>query len=367
VKLAQELQDREHDISWISLGEQVDRLQKAGFDVENQPAISGLCVLPFIKVNDIALKQSLHKGRIDSIAHIKSLIENRQPDVLLVDRLLTYMAIIAAELDIPYVAIGTSGGPWSFEIHNQDIHVAPGSAPKSVYRDYAQHIKKDLGWTQGDIDSFWLDSPHLNINFINKQFYGISNSQEKMLASVFHHRNNPPEKAGQYLGVSFGNQGQQKPLLDFLICAIAGKTLKLPIDVFVGNNKQIYEILKQKYSCDEITIHRWVDFSDYFDRLSCLVFLGGIGTIWECIEHGTPMLIVPGNMGDQRFNAERIQSLGIGKHIHANDITIDGVNLILEHCNSRDEYRNNLLSIRTLDNYTDTMSSVCNRIEGFLK
>ncbi len=364
VDLGNKLHCRGHDVSWLSFGLQVERLQKAGCVAETLFAISGLSLMPFFHAEDINLNKQQHQFRIDSIREIYSLLNNERPDVLIIDRLLTYVALVAEQLNIPYIAIGTPGGYWYFEKNNQGVNVFPITKPVDSYHIYGECLKKELAWNKGYINSFCVHSPQLNICFMNRDFYPISNVHKKISANVNHHQELSSTEKGRRIGISFGNQGNQQLLFKFLQQAVTLSDVVLPIDVFVGDNEETYHKLDSIYRSDQIILHRWVDFTKHLPGLSCLVFLGGIGTIWQCINCRLPMLIVSGNVGDQRFNAERVQVLGLGIHLDESDLNQDKLATAITQCCENSVYTEQIDKFRSPHHYTDTLDSICDRIEN---
>jgi UDP:flavonoid glycosyltransferase YjiC (YdhE family) len=88
-----------------------------------------------------------------------------------------------------------------------------------------------------------------------------------------------------------------------------------------------------------------------------------VGTIWQCIEHSVSMLIIPGNIGDQYFNAERIQMLGLGVHLKESDLENDLLPII-HQCIESTQYQTYSNKSKANNNYTDTLVSACEKIEN---
>ena len=363
VRLAKSLQHKNHHVTWLSFGEQPERLKKQGCTVDELPALSNLSVMPFFTADKIDLYKQQHQSRINAIKTLYTLLNKEKPDILIIDRLLAYASLVAKQLNIPFVAMGTPGGYWQFDKQEQCVHVSPSLTPVHDYANYGEALKKSLGWQQGENNSFWTLSPSLNVCFMNRAFYPLDNDQKKQLVSVNHHQKNSTETKDKRLGISFGNQGNQQHLLKLLEYAIDLPSDLLPINVFVGSHHALYNQLDSLYNSKQITLHHWVDFNQYFSTLSGLIFLGGIGTIWQCIEHNVPMLISSGNIGDQRFNAERVQAMGIGVHL-SDDIEKDVLlATIIEYCKTT-SFQDNINTFKQQQSYTDTLETACQRIES---
>jgi len=362
VVLGQTLENYGHSVAWLSFGAQVERLNKAGCAVEMQPCLEGLCMNPFFEAKDIRSYTNQHQFKINSIREFYHLLVKKRPDVILIDRLLVYGGLVAEQLNIPYIAIGTPGGYWNFYHANQEFNVYPVNNPINEFYIYGQYLKEELNWVRGEITSFWVNSPFLNINFMSREFYPLTDKQKSLSANVYHHQNKLPEKTGKRLGISFGNQGNKEDLLVFLKHALTSTAVQLPIDVFVGNNEIIYQNLSAVYDQTQIVLHQWVDFGDYFSDLSCLAFLGGIGTIWRCIDNGLPMLVIPGNIGDQLFNAKRVHTIGCGICLQECDLESGKICAAITQCLQNDVYTNQNYKLRSFETHSDDLESICERI-----
>lgn len=363
-QLAKQLESRGHHIEWLSFGEQPERLSQLGFTAKTFPAVRSLSLLPLLDVTEVDLQQETHQFRLDSFKTLYDFFHQEQPDLFIIDRLLTYAPLIVEQLKIPYVVIGTPGGYWDFERVAQQIHVFSVDYPINRYKAYGECLKNTLDWDKGEINSFWASSSYLNICFINRDFYPLNKESKKFpVANVYYHKKNCVEvKKKQQLGISFGNQGDQQLLFKCLKKAVDLPETLLPIHVFVGHHEQTYTELESSYTPEQITLYRWVDFNEHFSKLSCLIFLGGVGTIWQCIEHSLPMLIIPGNIGDQYFNAEQILRLGLGLHLKESDLDKNLTSIILQ-CLENQQYQDGISTFRSEDNYTDTLVSICEKIE----
>ena len=363
VRLAKSLQHKNHHVTWLSFGLQPERLKKQGCVVDEMPTLRGLSVIPFFTADKIDQYKQQHQSRINAIQILYSLLHKEKPDILIIDRLLTYASLVAKQLNIPFVAMGTPGGYWQLNKQEQCVHVSPSLTPVHDYADYGEILKKSLDWQQGENNSFWTHSPSLNVCFMNTAFYPLHNNQKKQLVSVNHHQKNSTETKDKRLGISFGNQGNQQHLLKLLEYAIDLPSDLLPINIFVGSNQTLYKQLDNLYNSKQITLHHWVDFNQCFSVLSALIFLGGIGTIWQCIEHNIPMLITSGNIGDQRFNAERVQAMGIGVHL-SDDIKKDVLLATIIECCKNKYFKENISAFKQQQSYTDTLETACQRIES---
>lgn len=359
IKLAKQLMARGHEVTWISSQQQVERLRSFGFSAEHQPVIGALNLNYFIPANTIDSSRQNYLWLIQQIRLFHALMASRKPALILFDRLLTYAAMAAEELGIPYVGVGTPGGYWGKDQNG----TYPGDAPVEEYRQWGETIKNDLGWNKARLDSFWVNSPLFNISFIGRDFYKVPAGIPS--AQVHHFADLPVPSDGTRFGVSFGNEGVEAILKLFLECLFRHDWVRDPLDIFLGNKKHLLQELQPKYPSEHIQFHEWVDFSEHFPELKSLTFFGGIGTIWHCIDNGLPMLIVPGLIGDQLYNARTVSRLGLGECFQMKDNKCESLRPVLDRLDDTSGYREKIAALRSINNYSDTMETVCEKLESF--
>lgn len=356
VKLAKKLMARGHEVTWISSQQQVERLHSFGFSAEYQPVIDALNLNYFIPANAFDSSRQNYLWLMQQIRLFHALIASRKPALILFDRLLTYAAMAAEELGIPYASVGTPGGHWRKD--QNGTH--PSDAPVEEYRQWGEKIKNDLGWSKVRLDSFWVNSPLLNISFIGKDFY---TSPPGTPSAQVYHFTDRPRSGGSRFGVSFGNEGIETILKLFMECLFRHNWVHDPLDIFLGNKEHLLHELQPKYSSECVQFHEWVDFSEHFPELKCLTFFGGIGTLWHCIDNYLPMLIVPGLIGDQLYNARTVSRLGLGECFQVNENKCESLRPVLDRLDDTSGYREKIAALRSMDNYSDTMETICERLE----
>lgn len=361
VRLALNLQARGHDVHWITFGSQVARLRRHGFSVEDTRALDYMRLMPFMPLSPGTDAQALHAQRLGAIRHLVDIVSTYQPQIILIDRLLVYCTMMAAALDIPYLAIGTPGGYWRYD----DDSVLPSLEPVTEYQEYGQQLAIALGWQDTGIYSSWASSPYLNICFVGRSFYDGLFPPTGKSAFVYHFDNHEMTNKRERAGVSFGNQGNGPFLEYFLDRYINGMPDGVEIDVFAGDDMQLVKKLEGRYGNKSgMHIHQWVDFSEHFARLKFLGFFGGIGTIWHCVNQWLPMVAVPGFIGDQFINAIRLQRLGMGIHLSPfGGMTPENLVYLMEQQLDSRACLKSIATFRDRTNYTDTMDTICDRIE----
>jgi len=363
VRLAKHMESLGHQVVWRTYGSQVERLRSAGCDVANLPCISGLILRPFFPTAQIDAFEDAHKQRLEKIRQFAAAMQKLKPDLIVFDRLIAYGGLAAKHLNVPYIAVGTPGGYWHFQETTapKSVNIQPAPEPVLAYGDYGRLLKSELGWTGGDVSSGWLNSPHLNIHFMPRQFYGEADPGR---CANINHFTDYSEKAGPpRIGVSFGNQGDRSQLLKILDTVKRRGPVPASIDVFTGRDGPLHRQLTGKFAGDNIAIHEWADFHQYFSKLHCLIFLGGIGTIWHCLNHTVPMIIVPGFVGDQAENANRVRALGIGKILAPGEAAVNNIFDMAAEIISDTRMRERIIELRSPANFSHSMETVGEKIE----
>jgi hypothetical protein len=357
VRLARKLVALGHEVIWISSQKQVERLRAFGFAAEQQPVVDALSLNHFIPANAISVQAGNYLQLLQRLHYFRALIRSRKPGLILFDRLLAYAAMAADDAGIPYVSVGTPGGYWRLSKSG----TLPSTVPVQEYRDLGSAIKSDLRWEKGSLDSFWINSPLLNICFVGKDFYATP--PEVPSATVHHFAERPIQVAGTRFGVSFGNSGHEPILKSFTKCLIRHKGVREPIDIFLGNKEQLLRELQAKYQSEQIRLHGWVDFSRHFPELKCLAFFGGIGTVWHCLDNFLPMLVVPGMVGDQRYNGHIISQLRLGECFLVNENVCESLRPVLARFTGAQElYKEKIAALRSRDRYSDTLETIGDRL-----
>ena len=356
VRLDEAFRAQGHETAWVSFGDQVARLQSRGCRAESLPGLAQLALMPITCPEEITTFQAHHDRRIRSMAHFRALLEAQRPDLLIIDRILVCAGLAADQLAIPYVAIGTPGGHWRFDVNRDMGRVCahPHSGPVDAYRRYGEVLKQELGWRAGELGSGWLRSPYCNLHFLGQSFY--AHIAEPRSANIFLHAPDKAPSTGNRIGISFGNQGSTDRLKQLVETVIADGSAGAGLSIMTGSNTALHSHFTEISRGRDVKLHQWVEFSDLMPELSCLVFLGGVGSIWHCVEHGIAMVAVPGDVGDQLENARRVAATGIGLHV-AQDQQADTFAAVLRDTLATRPFDAALSHFRSPGNYSDTMES----------
>jgi UDP:flavonoid glycosyltransferase YjiC (YdhE family) len=347
VHLSQALSERGHAVTWLSFGQQVDRLRNAGCAADNFPEISQLTLRPIESLRQSELYPKVQERRVASLARLLNWLRAHKPDVVFIDRLLVCAGLAIEQLQIPYIAVGTPGGHWRFTdcVVTKRVNVHPQAQPVASYQQYGETLKQALSWKDGNLSSAWIRSPYCNLHFLSSQFYAHVGEQ----------------KSGKRLGISFGNQGDVTHLKTLAENLILNEPAGLGVNIFAGRNMEIHEHFLGMARHADVQVFDWIDFSTLMPDLSCMVFLGGVGSIWHCIEHGVPMVIAPGYIGDQLENARRIQVLGLGLHLKDDEISSQAALDAIVQVTQGALYSGRIARFSARENYTDTLNSFCER------
>ena len=150
----------------------------------------------------------------------------------------------------------------------------------------------------------------------------------------------------------------------FIECLLKHDWVRDPIDIFLGHKAHLMHELRPKYPSERVRLHGWVDFSERFPSLKCMTFFGGIGTLWHCLDNYLPMLVVPGLIGDQLYNGRLVSERGLGECFVLNENTCDALSPTLDRLSDVSAYQEKIAALRSMDNYSDTMETVCERLEA---
>ena len=315
IRMDERFRARGHETRWLTFGDQASRLQAHGCAAETLPELAGLCLRPVGTLQDMDAQPKSHIRRVEQMRAIMNRIGQIKPDLLVVDRLFSGAGLIASRLDLPFIAIGTPGGYWRFfedqELGSITVRPMPGAIDS--YAAYGEVLQQALGAPDAEFNSAWLNSPYLNAHFLGRTFYSDISSPRSV--SVYHHSSRHQNSPDGPIGISLGNQGQTHRIEHVLGLLAQSGAVERTLTVFAGKRELQEGLLGNWIDQMRIQVRPWVDFSHALNGLSQLVFLGGIGTIWHCVDQAIPMVIVPGLIGDQQDNAHRVEAVRLGAHV----------------------------------------------------
>lgn len=359
VKLARQLARKGCVVEWLAgSGAQAARLRSLDFTVRICPALNHLNVnrLRRDRLGADAPTDVIESTAFD-LGLVRRILEFAKPDLLLVDRCLAWGEVLAESLSLPYVAIGTPGGYWKMGAPGK----RPGKNESEQFEPMATGLFRKLKWLNRLPLSSWVNSPHCNLCFLGMSFYP---DRDEPLGETFYIRDfkNLPERGERNgLGVSFGNTRESRPLESILKrMAESGHRTYAPGHVFVGNDGARAKRLSYLEGNPDFQLYRWVDFGSKFSGLKQLIFFGGVGTIWQCIQSALPMSICPVG-ADQIYNATQVERLGMGRVFAWKDESIDLPPGEATACQKQMEL------FRRNENYTDTLETAAQKLIGRFK
>jgi hypothetical protein len=290
LQIAKNLKNQGHEVIFFTVKSQFPQLIDVGFSCEEVQNIDWLWLY-----RDDYDYQSEPKNRFIGLKFIELKIQKYQPNVVLVDRLLGLAGHMLNHLKIPYVSIGTPGGNWKKEGNS----IIEGES-KHNHNGNKELLRKRLHW-EIDTLSAWCNSPYLNIVFVGQEYYPNHNYKHTLFVNHFDYQFGINKNE---IGISLGSG-----TFDYLKMLKAifdiDKKLKANQKIRLYGNKKVtnkFIIHVPKKYLNKIEIKGFVDFKTEMQELKTLVFSGGIGTLWQCLNNGVKPLIISAKIHDQNYN-----------------------------------------------------------------
>ena len=342
-----------HDVQWVSVGRTADRLRVLGW--------------PTHVVPEVGAARHVHRNaELPALEHacrrLVEVLRDLRAEILIVDRVNTLCSVVAQELELPIVAVGTPGGYWKYA----EGGIRRTSSTPRAFAELAELLKTRLGWRQVTLHSAWLRSDDLNVTFLGRSFYGDSGESPERTAYVrLFEVGGHTSGIRRSLGIVLGNRGRlarmrlalSRLLEEGLIAADE------PIDLLAGGRTDSTELraLLALLATHQVTTHGWVDYGELYSRMRGVISFGGTGAVWQAVNHRLPMLIVDGAVGDQRFNCLAIERLGMGEVLRQD---ADGRDLGESFARLQDagSCLAAMDAFRAPENYSDSLESVVARI-----
>ncbi len=299
LSLALKLRDRGHDVIFYT-NKHYNLLEKLSFKCIKSSDIDTLWV-----ANEKTDLTKYGRAYYLRLKYIELTIRNENPDLVLVDRILGLAAGMLNSLNIKYVCVGSPGGSWK----KDDFTISPNVSHHNQSGAIRMYQKK-LGWEFDEI-SVWCNSPFFNIVFIGKEFYNTVNSKNTLFINNFEYSKN----AGLgTVGISLGSgmEGDFEKILDSFLIICSEQKVKKKIMLY-GKEKGIdkfISLIPNEY-LDKIEVRGYVNFNEEMNKLTYLLFFGGIGTLWYCLNNNVVPIIVSSHIHDQDYNESKSRLLGI--------------------------------------------------------
>lgn len=350
LQTAKNIRDRGHEVSWISGPKLANRLKQEAFDVSIREYLI-----------TVPQPDALSEQRIQKIAvllnEIREEILDLNPDICLVDRNLGVVGWVINSIGIPFVCMGTPGGYWG----RDENGVVPSNCPIHEYEVLSEKVRILCPWLKGKLNSWWQPSPYLNAVFVGRSFYENATIEEPA-AYVDVSNSQPNFDLRENCGVCFGNTGDPNVMINFLNKLRRYEWFPFEnVHIYIGGRPELRDVVCREF--ENATIHSWISYDEAFKTLRSVVCYGGIGTLWHCINHRIPALVLPGKAGDQYYNSKRFEQLGLGATCFYpfNDVALEEA---FRHvvCGSHEKQ---FEAYRKRSNFTDDYNSFVERILGF--
>jgi len=300
----------------------VDNLKQRGHEIvfytSNHYKLLNSLGYKYIKSEDVDLlwlwKENVNINRLDrsyfmKLKYIELTIRNEQPDLVLVDRILGLASGLLNSLKIKYVAVGTPGGKWSKDVYS----ILPKTSVHNT-NGVLDLYKKKLDW-DFNVISVWCNSPYLNLVFIGKEFYnGISSSNTLYINNFDFKKSKGEGRVGISLGS--GMDGNFDEMINIFkeICDLSSADEKIFLYGKSNSISKFISLLPNDY-LNRIDTKGYVDFNEELKNLTYLVFYGGIGTLWYCLNNNVIPIIVSSKIHDQDYNANQCKLLKINGQV----------------------------------------------------
>jgi UDP:flavonoid glycosyltransferase YjiC (YdhE family) len=297
LKIAQGLMAMGHEVVFISNKEQQKRLAKHGITTVVFERINKLwLIVDHAKVQDFKLEY------LQTLKAFELVVKNQRPHLVIVDRILGLSDGMLNYLQIPFVSIGTPGGNWKKE---GKFSIQPGLSVHDTngHKDVLEDVLK---WKFQHI-SIWSNSPYRCISFIGRNYYSQGSKASREVNLFQNNSYSQRKKLGISLGSGTFNMDE---FTTRIIHFLNEREIDIPISVF-GESDLIARFM-EKFPLairDKMISRGYVSFHTEMPLLSHLIFAGGIGTLWYCLEYGVVPIIFSGHIHDQDYNEKRTREL----------------------------------------------------------
>jgi UDP-N-acetylglucosamine--N-acetylmuramyl-(pentapeptide) pyrophosphoryl-undecaprenol N-acetylglucosamine transferase len=115
-------------------------------------------------------------------------------------------------------------------------------------------------------------------------------------------------------------------------------------------------------------LYEWCPVKDPLFALSrTIVARAGHGTIGQCINSGTPAVLVPIlNHSEQLANSEKYEKLGLGLKLRSENLSPGMLEKSIDLCLGDPEYRERALDVKEISDHYDGIDGVCEVVRSYL-
>jgi MGT family glycosyltransferase len=299
-------------------------------------------------------------------------VEREKPDFILHSHLALWGKLLAQSAGLPAVALFSTFVlderimlPF-FRKNGLTPAAGFGSTPGAMefYRKLkALHNRLSLPG-KPDIWDVYVNREALNVAFILKCFQ----PSPELFTANYHFVGSPvstaqPPEGKDTIYMSMGTILNKNPGLYHLATeALSGFACRRVISV--GPRVDIRELAAQAGPISIVPFARQVD---ELRRSRLFITHGGMASIQEAVYLGTPMIVIP-QIPEQQVTADIIESLGIGIHLRAAEISKETLTGAVDRIlNDRKKYERNLKALRTCMPSLPAPCYAFNLIDNFLR
>lgn len=342
LKTARILQQRGHNVTWVSTTALARTIELAGLGFEPisetgflwpPPPAPDLSSIPPQEAVNLrytrALNTWLSEDRVAAATHALIGLAERigKPDVLVTDPFLSASALAAEALDVPLVV---GGWPAQDELDSDALFPIQrdlgSESQQRIARLCQQFGLRGTNFSSGPTPA--VISPHLHVCYFTRSWY-MTEANSLLPQNVFvggsiqPPDDSPPDWLPDDLPLAIITLGSTfTGDLGFFSWAAqaAARAGMVPV-VALGWNpiepdkkaELVAALPKGTY------LLNWVPFAHVLPHARLMIHHGGMGTTHAAVVHGIPQIVVP-HAADQRVQARRVAAAKVGLNLTAHDV-----------------------------------------------
>ncbi|WP_326568975.1 macrolide family glycosyltransferase [Amycolatopsis rhabdoformis] len=301
---------------------------------------------------------------------LRSTFDADRPSLVLYDIGGLGAPLLAARYDVPAVQLSPAAVAWEgYDEDMAEVMDPIKTSPSGV--DYARTLGSWLRSEGVDTDPWvYLGHPTQVLSLIPRamqpfasrvgshvQFVGPCLSPER-LAEPW----TPPASGKPVLLVSFGTAfTDQLPV--YRAC----------VEAFADSPWHVVMSLGSFVSADDLgplppsfEVHSRVPQLAVLSAASAFITHAGMGSCTESLWYGVPTVAIP-QAADQFGNAAQLESLGVGRHLPASDVTAESLRAAVEEVSGSAEVASRLAALKTEIRAHGGIPAAADAVEAFLK
>lgn len=254
-----------------------------------------------------------HEDPWQAALELSRVLKSRRFDCVVVDRLCIGGAAAAVLAALPWACIGTDGRHWKRRPTSQgaDRALRPVDGLPSGCDQRENYAQALCNGKHG----LWAASPFLNISFFPREIYNLTGVDKLPRQSHFlgSGATRPHQRAGNEVLVTSGNSFDPvawRTLTRTLIPILQQR--EIPVRFLAGTTEAARQLFCETRDLKRVSVSEWMSYDEAYGTAKLVVGHGGTANTWHALRAGIPLLAVP-SKGDQRFLAERIEQLGVGR------------------------------------------------------